>query len=168
MPASQSHSSTTAKKSTSKSKDALSLLKSDHRKVEELFEEYENARRGDKKIKLVKTICQELLVHAELEETEFYPVIQQVLSKGDQDMVMEARVEHSSLRWLIQQLLDEEPESELYEAKVVVLKEYVMHHVQEEEKELFPKVKKTDLDLRELGETMEKKKEALTGTKLKH
>jgi len=74
--------------------------------------------------------------------------------KDDKDLVDEAAVEHASLKWLIAQLEQEAPDSELYDAKVIVLKEYVQHHVKEEEKEMFPKLKKTELDLKALGAKM--------------
>jgi DNA-binding FrmR family transcriptional regulator len=76
-------------------------------------------------------------------------------------MIDEAVVEHSSLKWLIAQLESEAIDSELYDAKVTVLKEYVEHHVKEEEKELFPKVQKSALDIVELGDTMQAAKKVL-------
>lgn len=141
--------------------NAIALLKSDHRTVEDLFEEYEHARRSDRKEAIVKQICEELTVHAQLEEQAFYPAAQKALGSEDRDMVDEARVEHASLKWLIEQLQSEEAGSELHAAKVTVLKEYVEHHVKEEEKEMFPKLRKTDLDLDELGQVLMETKEQL-------
>lgn len=140
--------------------NAITLLKNDHRTVEDLFEEYEHARRNDRKQALVQQICEELTVHALLEEQEFYPPAQQALGE-DKDLVEEAQVEHASLKWLIAQLESEAPDSELYAAKVTVLKEYVQHHVKEEEKEMFPKLRKTDLDLDALGQTLFEAKKKL-------
>ncbi|HEY3700066.1 MAG TPA: hemerythrin domain-containing protein [Spongiibacteraceae bacterium] len=145
----------------SKAQNAISLLKSDHRTVEDLFEEYEGARRGERKQTIVQQICEELTVHALLEEKAFYPAAQQALGEEDRDLVEEARVEHSTLKWLIGQLTKEASDSEQYAAKVTVLKEYVIHHVKEEEKEMFPKLRKTDLDLDELGVTLMETKQQL-------
>lgn len=130
--------------------DAVALLKADHRTVEELFEKFENAKRPDQKAKIALDICTELTIHATIEEKDFYPAAQEVL-KDDKDLVDEAHVEHASLKWLIAQIEQEAPDSELFDAKVTVLKEYVAHHVKEEEKEMFPKLKKTELDLKALG-----------------
>lgn len=153
-PRTQSRSSTSK---NSAAPDAIELLKSDHRKVEALFEEFEKSKRGEKRERLVQEICKELTLHADLEETEFYPLVRRTL-KDTEDMIDEAQVEHASLRWLIKQLQAANAESELYEAKVAVLKEYVQHHVKEEEKELFPKVKKSEIDIDELGEKLQTSK----------
>ena len=140
--------------------NAITLLKADHRLVEELFEKFEKTNSKERKLKLVKSICDELTVHAELEENFFYPAVREVLKK-EKDLLDEALVEHSSLKWLIAQLQEERPDSDLYDAKVTVLKEYVQHHVKEEEKELFPKVKKSAVDLGDLGETLQDEKQRL-------
>jgi len=144
-----------------RAQNAIALLKSDHRTVEELFEEYEHARRTDRKAAIVQQICEELTVHAQLEEKSFYPVAQKALGEEGTDLIEEARVEHNSLKWLIAQLEEQPFGSELYGAKVTVLKEYVQHHVKEEEKELFPKLRKTDLDLDELGRILLETKQKL-------
>lgn len=153
--------STRTEKSPATSQDALSLLKADHRAVSELFEDYEKARKAERKQSLVEKICEELTVHAELEEKAFYPAVQAALPEDDRDLVAEARVEHASLKWLIAQLQQEAPDSELYAAKVTVLQEYVDHHVKEEEKSMFPKVRKTEIDLDELGQTLAATKQEL-------
>jgi hemerythrin superfamily protein len=160
-----SHANTQPKPETT-SPDAIALLKLDHRLVEDLFDQFESASSKDKKKKLVREICQELTVHASLEEHFFYPPVREKLGQ-DKDMIDEAVVEHSSLKWLIAQLESESIDSELYEAKVIVLKEYVNHHVKEEEKELFPKVRKSGLDLASLGQTLATEKRNLQ-KELKH
>jgi hypothetical protein len=116
--------------------------------------------RGERKQSLVQHICEELTLHALLEEKAFYPEAQRAL--GDEhDLVDEARVEHESLKSLIFQIENEGPNSELYAAKVKVRKEYVQHHVREEEKEMFPKLRKTDLDVELLGQTLIETKQQL-------
>lgn len=157
-PRTQSSTAKTTKKTDAP--NAIQLLMADHRKVEALFEEFEKSKRDEKRGRIVQEICTELTVHADLEESEFYPVVQKELKEAE-DLVDEAKVEHASLRWLIQQLQSAEPSSDLYEAKVTVLKEYVEHHVKEEEKEMFPKVKKSEIDIDALGETLQNAKLAL-------
>jgi hemerythrin superfamily protein len=147
--------------------DALALLKADHRTVEELFEEFESARKPERKQMIVQTICNELTIHAKLEESAFYPPVREALPK-DEDLLDEAQVEHNSLKWLIAQLEGVEPGSELYDAKVTVLKEYVQHHVKEEEKEMFPKVRKSSLDTKELGKTLQAVKQKLQAETERH
>jgi|SRR5690606_10197360 len=152
--------------STSKSKtkaplDAIEMLKEDHRKVEELFAAYEKEKNNKKKWNIVDQICTELTVHAQLEETSFYPLVQEALGEEEASLVDEASVEHASLKWLIEQLQREDVDAPLHEAKVTVLKEYVAHHVKEEEKEMFPKVKKSDIDIVELAETLRAAREKI-------
>lgn len=137
-----------------KAKDALVLLKEDHRRVEDLFEQFESARKPERKLQIVKTICEELTAHAMLEESEFYPVVRKALPK-DEHLLDEAEVEHASLKSLVAQLETESPDAELYDAKVTVLKEYVSHHVKEEEKQMFPRIRKSDLDTAALGQTLQ-------------
>lgn len=156
----------TAKKSStdtksSKAQEATALLRADHKLVDGLFDEYESATTITKKRALVQQICQELIVHTQIEEEIFYPVVKKALK--DHDLVPEAKVEHETLKNLIAQLMDENiaDDKEMYDAKVKVLSEYVRHHVKEEQNELFPKVKQTKLDLQDLGAQMQQRKEEL-------
>ncbi len=142
-----------------KAQEATRLLRADHKLVSELFEEFESARSPVKKQALAAEICQELTVHAQIEEEIFYPAIETVLK--DKSLVPEARVEHETLKYLIAQIESESPGTELYDAKVKVLSEYVKHHVKEEQNEIFPKVKETKLDLIELGAQLSARKEEL-------
>lgn len=146
---------------SSKAPEATSLLRADHKLVSNLFEEYENARSLNKKKALVEQICQELTIHAQIEEEIFYPKVQQVLK--DHELIPEAKVEHDTLKVLIAQLQTQniEDDKDDYNAKVTVLSEYVKHHVKEEQNELFPKVKESKLDLYELGEQLMLRKEEL-------
>lgn len=156
----------TAKKTSTdtksnKSFEATALLRADHKLVDGLFDEYENAKSVTQKRALVQKICQELTIHAQIEEEIFYPVVKKALK--DHELVPEATVEHETLKYLIAQLLNDDisDNKELYDAKVKVLSEYVKHHVKEEQNELFPKVKETKLDLLELGAQMQQRKEEL-------
>ena len=150
----------TAAPTSSKSKEATALLRADHKLVDALFDEYEKARSSTKKKALVAQICQELTVHAQIEEEIFYPQVQEALK--DRELVPEAIVEHQTLKDLIAQIEDAEPDEELYDARVKVLSEYVKHHVKEEQNEIFPKVKKSNLDLKEIGAQLIERKEELT------
>lgn len=146
-------------KTSSKSKDATTLLRADHKLVASLFEQYESAKTTAKKKALVAQICQELTVHAQIEEEIFYPQVQAALK--DHELVPEAVVEHATLKDLIAQIEDAEPDGDMYDARVKVLSEYVQHHVKEEQNEIFPKVKETNLDLNAIGEELTARKEEL-------
>jgi hemerythrin superfamily protein len=134
---------------------AVQMLKADHRKVDELFERFEATHDSVKKAEIVTEVCRALIVHAEIEEQLFYPESRRVLTAEDQKMVDEAFVEHASLKGLILRLDGMRPHDALFDAYVTVLKEYVQHHVKEEEQEYFPKVEQSDLDLRDLGRRMQ-------------
>jgi hemerythrin superfamily protein len=142
-----------------KSQDAIALLKEDHRAVEKLFKEFEGARGDGRKQKLAKQICLELTVHTMLEEEIFYPACE---GKVDQDLLKEAYVEHDAAKLLVAEIeAGEGQDDNFFDAKVQVLSEEIEHHVKEEEKELFPKVRKADLDLEALGEQLAARKREL-------
>jgi hemerythrin superfamily protein len=144
--------------------DAISQLKSDHKEVAALLDEYESAkdkRRESQKKALAGKICRALTVHATIEEEIFYPAAAEQVEDAN-DLVDEARVEHNSLKELIAQIESSEPGDEQYDAKVKVLGEYVKHHVKEEEGELFPKTRASGIDLRALGEQLAERKSELT------
>ena len=140
-------------------KDAIAMLKADHKKVSELFEQFEKTRSSSKKAGLVGQICMELTVHAQLEEEIFYPAVKAALR--DKELVPEATVEHASVKALIAQVKDVEPGGEDYDAKVRVMSEYVKHHVKEEQNEIFPKAQKTRLDMAALRDQMAARKQEL-------
>jgi len=151
-------------KQAGKPEDAIKLLMTDHREVEGLFKKFESAKDDNSaKADIVAQICEALSVHAEIEEEIFYPAAREALSEKGEDLVDEAEVEHESIKSLVEWLEDAEPGDERYDAKVKVLTEYVKHHVKEEENELFPKVKKTDLDLDNLGGELFERKAELMG-----
>ena len=147
----------TAKKSTPK--DAIAMLKADHKKVSGLFAEFEKARAASTKKRLVATICTELSVHAQVEEEVFYPAVKAALK--DKALIPEAIVEQATMKDLIGQIEDVEPGGEMYDARVKVLAEYVKHHVKEEHTEMFPKAAKTRLDMLALGVQMAARKSEL-------
>ncbi|MBA3695788.1 MAG: hemerythrin domain-containing protein [Methylotenera sp.] len=145
----------------SANKDAISLLKEDHAKVKKLFKEFEklSEKDDDSKVEIANQICMELIVHAMVEEEIFYPAARMAID--DDDLLNEAEVEHDTAKDLIAQIQTMSPDDEMYDAKVTVLGEYIDHHVEEEEKEMFPKVRKAKVDLNELGLQLKMKKEEL-------
>ena len=139
--------------------DAIALLRADHSLVSGLFAEYEKTRSVSRKKALVSQICMELSVHAQVEEEIFYPAVKAALH--DKEMVPEATVEHQTLKDLISQVEGREPDGEMFDAKVMVLSEYVKHHVKEEQNEMFPKAKGAKLDMEGLGAQILARKEEL-------
>lgn len=135
-------------------KDVINLLKEDHKKVKSLFAEYEelleNKGSNDKKAKIVQQICTELTLHALAEEAIVYPAAREVIE--DEDLMDEADVEHAGAKKLIAELQAMNPDESHYDAKVAVLKEYIEHHVKEEEKEMFSQLKDSDVDRDQLGQ----------------
>ncbi len=137
--------------------DAITLLKADHRKVEDLFAKFENAgeRARKTKRKLVDAIIVELSVHAAIEEQVFYPAVRSSVPDLDDD-VLEAVEEHHIVKWTLSELEGMAPDEDNFDAKVTVLMENVRHHVKEEEKSLFPQVRKAmgRQKLNELGQSL--------------
>ena len=142
--------------------DAINLLKADHRKVEDLFAQFEKSIGADKKQRLAREICTELTVHTLLEEEIFYPACK---GEIEDNTVFEAFVEHDGAKMLIAEIETGSPDDEFYEAKVTVLSEEIKHHVNEEEKRtagMFAQAKKAGVDIKALGvQMMERKKELL-------
>jgi len=146
----------------SKTQDAIALLKQDHRAVEKLFKEFEEAKGDGRKEKLARRICLELSVHTKIEEEIFYPACD---GKIEEDLLKEAYVEHDSAKLLMAEIEAGNGQSDDYfDAKVQVLSEQIEHHVKEEEGELFPQVRKADLDLDALGQQMAERKSELLKT----
>lgn len=152
-----------AAKTTAKSANinAITLLEDDHAEVKAYFEEYEDLEEDEEKQALADKICLALKVHARIEEEIFYPAARE--KTEDKDLLDEATVEHAAAKTLIAEIEAMEPGQPLYDAKVKVLGEQILHHVKEEEGELFPEVRKTDLDLETLGTQMAKRKSELMG-----
>ena len=140
-------------------KDAIALLKEDHRAVEKLFKDFEGAKGEGRKEKLARQICLELSIHTKIEEEIFYPACD---GKVDEDLLKEAYVEHDAAKLLVAEIEAGSGQSDdFFDAKVQVLSEEIEHHVQEEEKELFPQVRKADLDIKGLGEQLATRKKEL-------
>lgn len=130
--------------------DAITLLKDDHKEVRQLFRAME---KGD--LDVVPDICTALTVHARLEEEVFYPAVRAEVEGTDSD-VLEAVEEHAVTKQLVAELEAMTGDEEEYEAKATVLMELVLHHVKEEETELFPQVREAlgRTRLQEIGTEM--------------
>jgi len=158
------HKTTTRSRSRKeKENDPIALLEADHREVEKMLEDFDRKKQKDRDaaIELVGRICTELTVHAQIEEEIFYPTMREWGGETMTDLLDEAEVEHASAKDLIEQISSMSPDDELYDAKVTVLGEYVKHHVKEEEDEMFPKAKKADVDMEELGRLLAERKQEL-------
>jgi hemerythrin superfamily protein len=148
-----------AKRSAGRAADAIALLRADHTKVQDLFSQFEKTRSDDRKRSLAEQICMELTIHTTIEEEIFYPAVREALD--EEDLLDEATVEHASAKELIAQIQGGSPKDDMWDAKVTVLGEYVKHHVKEEQNEMFPKVRKSKLDLRVLGDQLRARKQEL-------
>ncbi|SEK63256.1 hemerythrin domain-containing protein [Nitrosovibrio tenuis] len=170
-PSATTNRTTTRRPSTGKTasktqKDAIKLLTEDHNKVKKMFKEYEKlCKKNDDegKQELAQQICEELTIHAQLEEEIFYPAAREAIK--DDSLLNEALVEHSSAKDLISEIQSMKVSDPMYDAVVTVLGEYVNHHVEEEESKMFPKVQKSRMDLEEIGSEIAERKEELMETK---
>ena len=143
-------------------KDAIALLKADHKQVAEWFAQFESARSDQIKRGLAQQICAALTVHATIEEEIFYPAF--LKATDETDLHHEAEVEHRGAKNLIAEIEASGPDDEYFDAKVTVLSELIRHHVNEEEQRdgMFAKAKEADMDLESLGEQLQTRKDELT------
>jgi len=141
--------------------DAIALLKADHRRVMDLFEDYEKARSSDRKKNIARNICDELKIHTTIEEEIFYPTFR---GKIEDNVLDEAYVEHDGAKLLINDIESSSPDEEFYDAKVKVLSEDIKHHVREEEapsEGMFAQCRKAGVDLVALRDELARRKEEL-------
>jgi hemerythrin superfamily protein len=143
----------------------VALIKSDHRKVDKLFKEFEAAgeRAYKTKQRLVERIIAELDAHAVVEEELLYPAVEAKAAKDGKKMVHEAEEEHHVVKILLGALASMSPQDEHYDAKVTVLIENVRHHVEEEESEMLPQAEKLlgKSSVQELGGRIAARKQQL-------
>jgi hypothetical protein len=140
-------------KETSK-KTPNQILRDDHKKVKQLFKEFEDAKSEKQKKRIVSEAILELKIHTAVEEEIFYPAVaEQADEEEDQLLVDEAIEEHAAAKRLMEELEGMEPGQERYDAKFIVLSEMVKHHIEEEEAEMFPDNKDVSGDA-ELGRRM--------------
>ena len=148
-----------SKRAGSRQPEAITMLIEDHQKVQKMFKTFERTEDQQQQEQLATEICNELTVHTQLEEQVFYPVAREALEEAD--LVDEAAVEHQVAKDLVEKIKQSRPHDEEYCALVTVLGEYVNHHIEEEQKELFPQLKKAQIDFEALGEEMHQKKQEL-------
>jgi hemerythrin-like domain-containing protein len=150
-------------KTRRKSIQAIDMLKQDHDRVQKAFKEFERLAHEDAEAchELVMSVCEELKIHTVLEEDIFYPAVYEAIA--DEQIMSEAAVEHETARMLIEQLENMQEDDPNYHATFKVLGEYVRHHIREEEGEMFPAARKTDIDFAALGARMRERREELTG-----
>jgi len=153
--------SSAARATKSVGKDAIALLKADHREVEGYFADFEKSRSEDRKQELAGKICAALKVHTQIEEEIFYPAFLE--ASEDEDMHHEAEVEHAGAKRLIAEIEASGPDDDYFDAKVTVLSEMIKHHVKEEEQRdgMFAKARESDMDIAALGEQLAARKAEL-------
>lgn len=139
----------------------ITLLKKDHANVDALFADLAKEIDAAKRAALATRICQELTVHATVEEEVFYPAALRALDDQKDQLIREATVEHATLKGLIAALDGAGARDPMFDAQLKVLAEYVKHHVREEEDQIFPAIEKTDLDLEALGLDLKARRETL-------
>lgn len=134
--------------------NAFELLKADHKKVAQLFDQLEKAS-GKAKLDLFEQIKSELELHTHIEETIFYPALEK--PEETHDLTLEAYEEHKVVKSLLSDLAGAKSANDEWQAKAKVLREKVEHHVEEEENELFDKANGalSDEQIESLGERMD-------------
>ena len=138
--------------------NAIELLKSDHDKVDRLFQKVKATEESEHKA-LFEKIKEELEIHTHIEETIFYPKIKE--EPELEDIVLEGIEEHHQAKIFLRELSALAEDSEKFEPKLKVLMEDITHHVQEEEGEMFPKCRKADMDLADLAMQLAERKAEL-------
>ena len=143
--------------------DAVDLLDADHIAVSKLFAIYKRLcgqdAPSDEKRDVAEQICEELTIHAQLEEEIFYPQVREAINCDD--LLDEAEVEHGTAKDLITQISNMSPDDDLYDARVRVLGEYIDHHVNEEREGIFVKARKSRLDLLAIADELSERKREL-------
>lgn len=152
------------KDSERKNMDAFELLKEDHRKVEKIFAELEPTTERALKTReeLFRKLQRELEIHTQIEETILYPVLRK--QRETRDITFEGFEEHDIAKRLLEEMAMMDVTSEIWTAKLKVLKESVEHHIEEEETEMFKDAREalTKEEIQDLGARLEAKKKELS------
>lgn len=141
--------------------DAVDLLTADHDKAKAMFKKYEELQKNgtaEEKFEVAKLVCGELLIHMALEEALFYPPVRKAIK--EKDLVKEGEEEHDEAKEIIRALGELDSASSEFDEKMQKLGEAINHHVEEEEHEMFPKIRQSKLDLDKLGKQMMEAKNA--------
>lgn len=145
--------------------EILAALKDDHKRVKKAFRDFKKLDVNEDPARaeaLVQQVLDELTVHAALEEELLYPAAREALD--DEQLLDEAEVEHESMHGFIDQLRGMTPVEDKYAARFTVLSEYVLHHVKEEEGEMFPRLEEARLEWEDLAAQMDERRAELTGS----
>ena len=143
--------------------DAIGLLTADHERVSEMFDRFDEADEGDR-MAIARQICQELKIHAQIEEEIFYPAAREAID--EEELVDEAVEEHAEAKELIAQIEASGSRGSDVEELVQQLREAIEHHVEEEESELFPDVRSAGVDLLGIGTQLSERKQQLMSSGL--
>jgi hemerythrin superfamily protein len=138
---------------------ATQMIRRDHKKVEGLFNKFQETKKPDGKQRICEQVIQELEIHAKLEEEIFYPAVRKHV--GEEEMLEEAKQEHQQAKDIMRELKKMNADNEQFEEKFSELVEGVKHHVEEEEGEMLPKAEESDMDLKDIGEQMADRREEL-------
>ena len=142
--------------------NAIDMLRQDHRRVENLFKQYEAAQGSDeRKRQIGEEACAELEIHADLEQEDFYPAVQVVGLEGA-DLIVDAEREHDAVKGLISKLRRLHADAKEYDAVFAQLQQLVEQHVGFEEEKIFPyaeEILKAD-DLDHIAHRMSERKAA--------
>ena len=138
---------------------ATQLIRRDHKKVEGLFDKFEQTKTDGAKKRIVDQAIRELEIHAKLEEEIFYPAVRKQI--GEEDLLDEAKQEHQQAKEMMRELKKISDKGGELDEKFSELMESVKHHVEEEENELLPKVEQSEMDLADLGDQILERKEEL-------
>jgi hemerythrin superfamily protein len=144
--------------------DILAQLKDDHKKVKKAYKQFEKLDVEDDAQEcesIVQQVLDDLTLHAALEEEFLYPAVKELIAEPD--LIEEAEVEHESMHNMIDQLRDMSAGDEKYAARFTVLCEYVLHHVKEEEGEMFPQLARVKLDWEAIADEMAQRRMEATG-----
>lgn len=145
------------------SNDAIVLLKEDHKHVKQLFRQLEQHKDegGEAIAGIARQICEELTTHAAIEEEIFYPLARRTVE--EEELVLEADEEHAVAKHLIEEVEQLDPNDEHFVAKCIVLKDMVLHHIDEEESEMFPQMREAlgRTRLQEIGSEIATRKQQL-------
>ena len=146
--------------------DAINILKADHKAVKDLFEQFKKAETKREKSRIVQDAIMELKIHTTIEEEIFYPAVRQALKKSigkdeTTDLMDEADEEHHVAKLLIAELETMKASDDHWEGKFTVLSENVVHHIKEEEHDMFPKARMLDLDYDAMGDQILLRKDEL-------
>jgi hemerythrin superfamily protein len=143
--------------------DAIDMLESQHRAVEDLFDKVAKARAADAKSALFREIADNLAIHAAIEEHHFYPAVKE---RRTQDILLGSLEAHLGVKRILADMLDVSVTDPIFDAKLKTLKEQVLHHVGEEEETLFPKIRTmfSSDELQDIAARMRDEQEELEGT----